>query len=67
MIPDYLFLKTLFPGKEEPQRMGNAQDTAVKASLFHSSLVTDWHAPFGFGLDFQLLAGNCCFQWQVPR
>lgn len=47
--------------------MDNTPDTAVKASLFLRSLVADWHAAFGFGLDFQPLAGNCCFQWQVPR
>lgn len=47
--------------------MDDTQDTAVKASLFLSSLVAVWHAPFGFGLDFQPLEGNFCSQWQVPR
>lgn len=47
--------------------MDNTQDTTVKASLFLSSLVADWHALFGFGLDFQPLEGNFCFQWQVLR
>lgn len=61
------FSKFCFWGKEEQQWMDDTQDTALKASLFLRSLVAHWHAPFRFGLDFQLLAGNCCFQWQVPR
>lgn len=41
--------------------------TAVKISLFLSSLVAGWHELFRFTLHFQLLGSNCYFQWQVSK
>lgn len=61
------YFKWRVPSAAPPISPWKTHRTAVKVSLFLSSLVADWHAQFTFTLHFQLLASNCYFHWQVSR